>query len=36
MTIAGIKALAGSLGYGITKAKKDDIIGEFLNQQGGD
>jgi len=36
MTIADIKALADSLGYGITKTKKADIIGEFLSQQGGD
>jgi hypothetical protein len=36
MTIADIKALADSLGYGITKAKKVDIVSEFLSQQGGD
>lgn len=35
MTIAEIKALAGELGYSITKAKKADIITEFLSQQEG-
>ena len=34
MTIADIKSLADSLGYGITKTKKSDIIDEFLAQQG--
>lgn len=32
MTIAEIKALAGELGYSITKTKKADIINEFLEQ----
>lgn len=34
MTIAEIKALANTLGYGITQTKKADIIAEFLAQQG--
>ena len=34
MTIAGIKALAGELGYSITKTRKADIIEEFLSQEG--
>ncbi len=33
MTIAQIKALAGELGYTITKSLKADIISEFLAQQ---
>lgn len=33
MTIAQIKALAGELGYTITKSLKADIISEFLTQQ---
>ena len=32
-TIAEIQTLAGTLGYVITKSKKNDIIEEFLNQQ---
>ena len=35
MTIAEIKALAGELGYSVTKTKKADIITEFLNHQEG-
>lgn len=35
MTIAEIKALAGELGYSITKTKKLEIIAEFLAQQEG-
>lgn len=35
MTIAEIKALAGELGYSITKTKKTEIIAEFLEQQEG-
>lgn len=34
MTIAEIKALAAQLGYSVTKAKKADIIAEFLAQEG--
>lgn len=34
MTIAEIKALAAQLGYSVTKAKKADIITEFLEQEG--
>lgn len=33
MTIAEINALAGELGYSITKTRKADIIEEFLMQQ---
>ena len=33
MTIAEIKALAGELGYSITKTRKAEIIAEFLAQQ---
>lgn len=33
MTIAEIKALAGELGYSITKTRKAEIIEEFLNQK---
>lgn len=35
MTISEIKALAGELGYGVTQARKSDIIQEFMNQQEG-
>jgi len=35
MTVAQIKALAGGLGYSITKTVKAEIITEFLTQQGG-
>ena len=35
MTIAEIKALAGELGYSVTKTKKADIVAEFLAQQEG-
>ena len=35
MTIAEIKALAGELGYSITKTRKSEIIEEFLEQQEG-
>lgn len=35
MTITDIKALANSLGYGISATKKAEIINEFLTQQGG-
>lgn len=34
MTIAEIKALSAQLGYSVTKAKKADIITEFLEQEG--
>ena len=34
MTIAEIKALDVELGYSITKTSKEEIIEEFLNQQG--
>nr|DAF72816.1 MAG TPA: HeH/LEM domain [Caudoviricetes sp.] len=34
MTVAEIKALAAQLGYSVTKAKKADIITEFLEQEG--
>lgn len=34
MTVAEIKALAAKLGYSVTKAKKADIITEFLEQEG--
>ena len=34
MTVAEIKALAAQLGYSVTKAKKADIITEFLGQEG--
>jgi hypothetical protein len=33
MTIAEIKALAAQLGYSITRARKAEIISEFLEQQ---
>lgn len=33
MTISEIKALAGELGYSITKTRKADIIAEFIMQQ---
>ena len=33
MTISEIKALAGELGYSITKTRKAEIIEEFLSQQ---
>ena len=33
LTIPEIKALSTKLGYSITKAKKADIIAEFLEQQ---
>lgn len=33
MTISEIKALAGELGYSITKIRKADIIEEFLSQE---
>ena len=33
LTIPEIKALSAKLGYSITKAKKADIIAEFLEQQ---
>lgn len=36
MKVADIKSLASALGYGIKATKKDDIITEFLAQQGGD
>jgi hypothetical protein len=32
MTVAEIKTLAAELGYSITKAKKADIIAEFMQQ----
>lgn len=34
MTIAQIRSLADTLGYGITATKKGDIIAEFLKRQG--
>ena len=34
MRVADIKSLAAGLGYGIKATKKDDIIAEFLEQQG--
>lgn len=34
MTVSEIKALAAQLGYSVTKAKKADIITEFLEQEG--
>ena len=33
MTIAEIKALAGELGYSVTKTRKAEIIQEFFWQQ---
>ena len=33
MTVSEIKALAAQLGYSVTKAKKADIITEFLEQE---
>lgn len=35
MTIAEIEALAAQLGYSITKARKAEIIAEFISQQEG-
>jgi len=34
LTIAQIKAVAAEKGYTITKAKKADIIAEFIAQEG--
>ncbi len=35
MTISEIKALAGGLGYIISATKKEDVVEEFLIEQGG-
>lgn len=34
MTVTKLKSLSADLGYTITKTKKEDIIKEFLEQQG--
>lgn len=36
MKVAEIKSLAAGMGYGIKAVRKDEIIAEFLAQQGSD